>query len=105
MCFYVFNFVFKFFNFVKIDKLIFKNKMLTCMLMWMLMWYFLNIILIATSAFLVPTVPPFAISTFSISGLMAGIKIESIFFFFFRDYINSKINFGTKMRIDLKCRD
>ena len=31
----------------------------------------------------VPTVPPFAISTFSISGLMAGIKIESIFFFFF----------------------
>ena len=74
------------------------------MLMWMLMWYFLNIILIATSTFLVPTVPPFAISAFSISELMAGIKIESIFFFF-RDYINSKINFGTKMRIDLKCRD
>ena len=47
------------------------------------MWYFLNIILIPTSAFLVPTVPPFAISAFSISGLMAGIKIESIFFFFF----------------------
>ena len=53
MCFYIFNFVFLFFNFAKIDKLIFLNKILT--------WYFFNIILIATSAFPVPHVLLFTI--------------------------------------------